>query len=118
MITFDIVAGADKGKSLEFDKLAITIGRGADCDFVVSDTGVSREHATVRYVSGGFVLENRSSNGTLLNGKEISSEKLKAGDLIEMGESTGIRVKIKCVAQPPAGTEPEQTGAEPGAAAA
>jgi len=113
VITFDVVAGADKGKTLEFDKLAITIGRSAECDFVVSDPGASREHATVRYVSGRFVLENRSSNGTLLNGKEISSEKLKAGDLIELGESTGIRVKIKGAQKPPGGPEPEEGGAEP-----
>ncbi len=95
MITFDIIAGGNSGKSFEFDKVVITIGRNPDCDLVLSDTGISRQHATVRYVSGGFVLENQSANGTLLNGSEINSEKLKTDDIIEIGESISLRVTIK-----------------------
>jgi len=52
----------------------ITIGRGQDCDLVVSDRYVSRHHLTIRVMRTRFYLIDHSINGsfvTLRGGDEI-----------------------------------------------
>ncbi len=58
----------------------IKIGRMPDdCNIVVTDTGVSRHHCTVRYdeMKRCFCLQDYSSNGTYLaDGKRLEKEKI------------------------------------------
>ena len=44
-----------------------SIGRSEDCDWVLSASGVSRVHAMIRYLNGMYFIEDRSTNGMLLN---------------------------------------------------
>jgi len=62
------------------------LGRGADADVRLHDTGVSRAHAEVR-VEGDTVrvVDLRSTNGTLVNGRRVDSAVLSDGDRLEMG---------------------------------
>ncbi len=62
------------------------IGRGAEADLRLADTGVSRLHAELR-VEGDEVhlADLRSTNGTLVNGRRTSSAVLTDGDRIEVG---------------------------------
>lgn len=50
----------------------VTMGRQAHNDLVVDGTRVSRSHASIEYHQGGFILNERSSNGTylMINGKQ------------------------------------------------
>lgn len=73
---------------------AFTLGRGADADIVIDEIGVSRTHA--RFVlspAGQWSVEDLgSTNGTFVNGAEISRHVLSSGDLIELGEpGPGLR---------------------------
>lgn len=43
-----------------------TLGRDADCDLTVNAGWVSRQHATIAFVDGAFVLADCSTNGTWL----------------------------------------------------
>jgi type VI secretion system protein ImpI len=43
------------------------IGRGLDCDWVLSSRYVSRHHATIRCVGGVFYIESLGDNGVALN---------------------------------------------------
>ena len=62
------------------------IGRGAEADLRLADTGVSRAHAEVRLDSGEVRLTDLgSTNGTLVNGRRISTAVLSDGDRIEVG---------------------------------
>lgn len=46
----------------------VTLGRGHDADVRISDISVSRSHATIRFIDGCFVVEDKNSKfGTLLN---------------------------------------------------
>jgi len=45
-----------------------SIGRSEDCDWVLSSSGVSRVHAMIRCLNGIYFIEDRSTNGMLLNG--------------------------------------------------
>jgi len=66
-----------------------TIGRSRQCDVVLDDPNVSRQHAEIRPRGGSWVLSDLgSTNGSLLNGRRIGgSEVLKSGDEIELGTS-------------------------------
>ena len=62
------------------------LGRGAEADVRLHDTGVSRAHAEVR-VEGDVVsvVDLRSTNGTVVNGQRVGAAVLQDGDRIEMG---------------------------------
>jgi type VI secretion system protein ImpI len=54
-----------------FAAVSGSIGRSEDCDWVLSASGVSRVHAMVRYLNGIYFIEDRSTNGMLLNGAPL-----------------------------------------------
>ena len=62
------------------------IGRDASCEIMIPDRQVSRRHATLRRVEGGFELVDLGSkNGTHLNGTPLTgSQRLQDGDLIQV----------------------------------
>lgn len=69
-----------------------SVGRAADCDIVLDDASVSREHATLRVTPEGYlaVQDADSSNGTWLhrNGRWIRVRRvvLGTGDRIRFGD--------------------------------
>jgi hypothetical protein len=66
-----------------------TLGRSRQCDVVLSDPNVSRQHAEIRPRGGSWVLTDLgSTNGTVLNGRRVDRpEVIKQGDEIELGTS-------------------------------
>lgn len=71
----------------------LIIGRSDDCDIQIDDQSVSSKHARL-VVEADPYLDNsvsvyledlRSTNGTELNGKKVSREKLADNDLIKIG---------------------------------
>jgi uncharacterized RDD family membrane protein YckC len=67
----------------------ISIGRDPSNDLVLSDSMVSRRHAILEQRDNQYVLrDNGSSNGTMVNGDRVESEKpLRDGDLVAIGSS-------------------------------
>ena len=53
----------------------ITIGR-VDCDIIISDSSISRKHATISLVNGQYVYNDISKNGTTINGSVYQNEKV------------------------------------------
>lgn len=53
----------------------ITIGR-VDCDIIISDSNISRKHATISLVNGQYVYNDISKNGTTINGRVYQNEKV------------------------------------------
>jgi hypothetical protein len=68
----------------------VTIGRHPDCDVVLNDQEVSRQHAEVRRDDEGFVLHDLGSlNGTKVNGAGVKAPRpLDDGDTITIGSHT------------------------------
>ncbi len=65
------------------------IGREADADIKLEDTGVSRRHAEIRVDDDAFELvELGSTNGTTVNGRPIARHHLVNGDRVVMGRTT------------------------------
>jgi hypothetical protein len=62
------------------------IGRLTGCDICVPDRNISRQHAALVTISGGWgVTDLGSTNGTFVNGERVTSRPLADGDAIEVG---------------------------------
>ncbi|RDH76103.1 ATP-binding cassette domain-containing protein [Mycolicibacterium moriokaense] len=65
---------------------AIKIGRNTDNDIVIPDVLASRHHATlVPTATGTEIRDNRSINGTFVNGTRVESAMLNEGDTVTIG---------------------------------
>lgn len=73
---------------------ATSIGRAADNDVVINNSGVSGHHAMiVREGDVFYIADNNSTNGVFVNGRRITREQLHYGD-----EITVFKHKLKFVA--------------------
>ena len=80
--------GPGEGFSVSLGQGMLTIGRGALCDIVLEDNGVSRQHAGIRGDPDGFwIADLGSRNGTYVNSEVIGLEprRLRNNDRIEFG---------------------------------
>lgn len=78
-------------KTIVFDKEVITIGRHSNNDIHIDSLSVSSKHARIVKYHEKYLIEDLdSTNGTYLNKKKISKEKLADGDLITIGKHTLI----------------------------
>lgn len=78
--------GKFTGTRWALDRDEIIIGRSPDCDFVIPDRQVSREHARLYRSEQGFYIHDMDSkNGTYLNGSTIIEPTLlQDGDVIQV----------------------------------
>ncbi len=83
------------GRRLLLPPTGGVVGRSRDCDVVLEDSGISRRHAEIRPLEGGWEIEDLgSTNGVILNGREIRGpHELTDGDSIEFG-STEARFEL------------------------
>jgi len=62
------------------------IGRGLTSDVRIEEQRVSRSHAIlVRHGHHTRLLDNRSANGTFVNGRQIIATNITDGDVIRLG---------------------------------
>lgn len=87
LVIFD---GMNMGNYIPLDDAPVVLGRDDDCDVVINDAGISRRHARVQLTQKGKVevFDLKSTNGTYINGKRISSGVMKPGDKILFGQRT------------------------------
>ncbi|NBP83897.1 MAG: ATP-binding cassette domain-containing protein, partial [Mycobacteriaceae bacterium] len=65
---------------------SLTVGRATDNDIVIPDVLASRHHATLIPTPGGTeIRDNRSINGTFVNGTRVDAALLSEGDVITIG---------------------------------
>lgn len=89
-----LVLRTESGEVLQeymLDKYKFSIGRAPSSDILLSkDKLTSRNHATILYENGEYVLvDERSANGTFVNGQQIEEKvpyKLREGDHVLIGE--------------------------------
>ena len=66
---------------------ATSLGRSKANDLVLDDVSVSSQHCRIRPEDGAFVLlDLKSTNGTFVNERRVTSHKLAEGDVIRVGE--------------------------------
>ncbi len=83
-----IVALDDRRYVLDGPKA--TIGRSKDTDCVLRDPNVSRRHAELRRADTGDwqIVDLGSTNGIKVNGRRVSSSRLRPGDEVTIGTTT------------------------------
>jgi len=66
----------------------VHLGRGFASTIQVEDAAVSRRHAIlVQRRTGVRILDDRSANGTFVNGRRVTEADLRDGDVIVVGET-------------------------------
>ena len=86
-----VIRGRDQGTRFELDASAMSIGRDRSNSIQLHDTEISRRHAVLRRKEQSYVLtDQRSSNGTFINGQPVTSEpshELSSGDQVQVGQT-------------------------------
>jgi len=63
-----------------------SIGRSPSNDVVLKESKISRQHANINFRDGNYVIMDlKSSNGVLINGKKVEEANLNDGDEISIG---------------------------------
>jgi hypothetical protein len=66
---------------------ATSLGRSKANDLVLDDASVSSQHCRIRPDGAGFtLLDLKSTNGTFVNERRVTTHKLAEGDVIRLGE--------------------------------
>jgi serine/threonine protein kinase len=84
-----VIAGPDKGRVFPLEGIELLlVGRSKATETRLTDPHVSRVHCQVK-VAGDDVLllDHESASGTFVNGKRITQEPLRPGDIIRIGET-------------------------------
>jgi pSer/pThr/pTyr-binding forkhead associated (FHA) protein len=71
-------------------KEKISLGRDPYTDVLLEDPAVSRLHFVIQREDSNLVLYDRSSNGTLVNGKRTKRHLLRSRDVISVGQFTVV----------------------------
>jgi pSer/pThr/pTyr-binding forkhead associated (FHA) protein len=80
------VQGSGRTLLIPVGDRVVHIGRGLSADLHLDESSVSRRHAlVVSRASGARILDDRSSNGTFVNGRRIQQADLANGDVIVVG---------------------------------
>lgn len=84
-----IVEGPDLGATYVVSSASATIGRGEDCDVILSDLKTSRKHAELVLVGDQWKIRDLgSANGIKCNGKVTRNAVVKSGDTVSLGATT------------------------------
>ena len=87
LLKLKVIEGSNAGKEIIITKEKFLIGRADDCNLRPHSDAISRRHCVI--INRGDVVgvrDLKSRNGTLVNGKKISSDKrLRNGDTLEVG---------------------------------
>src|SRR4029453_529528 len=99
-------------KTVEIDAKRVSIGRTPENDLVIDDPSLSRRHALIENIGDAFtVTDCGSSNGTLVNGRQVSvPTELADWDVLTFGAVSDVLVRIQEV---PDRLEQEQISGPP-----
>jgi ABC-type multidrug transport system ATPase subunit/predicted component of type VI protein secretion system len=100
--------GAAPAQVFELTQPIVTIGRDAANTIVIQSAGVSRAHAQLTRQGGGFAVQDLgSSNGTFVNGQQISAPRpLAAGDKVRLGQLVELVYEVDIPAPPAPSPDP------------
>jgi two-component system, cell cycle response regulator len=85
------------GRMVKLDVKELVMGRASDCQLQVEDDGISRKHCKiVAYPTGQYQLVDLgSTNGSFLNGEQVSVATLTDGDKVQIGANTVIKFSVQ-----------------------
>ena len=87
------VSGPQQGERAVIMTGTAVLGRSPSADVKLLEEAASREHVRFQLTRDGWVMENLSANGTLINGRRYKKDKkilLDTGDVMGIGLETRI----------------------------
>ena len=82
-----IYQDGDSPQTHTFSTGEVVIGRSPECQVVLKDFGISRQHARIVVDEDGVrIMDLKSKNGTTVNGVPVMEAQLKDGDRILLGK--------------------------------
>ncbi|HQY60720.1 MAG TPA: GGDEF domain-containing protein [Polyangiaceae bacterium] len=98
-----MLTGVDAGRVFVLDaEVTTALGRGSDATCTLDDPGVSRHHATIRFVDGQWIFEDLgSTNGSFVAGLPTrgASAVLRPGARIQLGPEVVLRFSVTDAAE-------------------
>jgi two-component system cell cycle response regulator len=93
--TLTLVTGPNAGSIFTLTDEESVIGRARECAVRIDDAGISRQHARIVRLDGGFWLEDlESRNGTFVAGAKIDRHRLAEGDRLGIGPAVELRFAL------------------------
>lgn len=91
-----VLSGRSAGRLISLQPGDTVIGRGKECDVVLTDRGVSRVHLRLHLDEQGAVsaLDMGSTNGTWVEGHRVEYQTLRDGDRLRVGAA--LLLKLAC----------------------
>ena len=87
-LQFEILEDGEAVEQFEFDRDVVKVGKLAGSHLQLEDASVSRIHAVIEERSDGSytLIDLGSSEGTYVNGGEITKQELSDGDVLRFGD--------------------------------
>jgi DNA-binding NtrC family response regulator len=96
--TVEVISGPDAGLSVEIGATGIVVGAGSSCDVQLTDPLVSRRHVEIIAEEEGVrVVDQNSTNGTLLHGALVRDALLTSDAVLGVGDSS---LSVRMSAEP------------------
>ena len=90
------IGGELRGKEFQLSEGENILGKDPGCDIHINIEGVSKRHASFNvHAKTVYVKDLESSNGTLINGRNVTEATLKAGDEIVIPHLVLTLVEMK-----------------------
>ena len=98
-----------KGRSYDLITVLTTIGRVEDNAFQIAEPSVSSHHCEILLRGNDIIVKDlNSTNGTFINGQQITEATLKPGQTLRLGQ-VELRLDGEGAAPPPTAKRSEQT---------
>ncbi|MGB0580144.1 MAG: FHA domain-containing protein, partial [Limisphaerales bacterium] len=102
MAKFLVKNGTKAGQTLDLPGGPATFGRGLQNTFVMADESISTQHILVMSDKSSARIKDRgSSNGTFVNGEQVTQAVLEHGDTLRLGD---VEMKVLLKDEPQAPT--------------
>lgn len=83
-----VLSGPETGRVVDVDHMPFTVGKGEECDLVLTEPTVSRTHFSIESEQGAFVIRDLSStNGTWIDQFRIKEAWLRPGTVLRAGSA-------------------------------
>lgn len=98
-----------KGRSYDLITVLTTIGRVEDNAFQLAEPSVSSHHCEILLRGNDIIVKDlNSTNGTFVNGAQVTETVLKPGQILRLGQ-VEMKLEAEGAAPPPAAKRSEQT---------
>ncbi len=83
-----VLSGPETGKVVDVTKSPFLVGKGEECDLVLTEPTVSRNHFQIESDSGAFVIRDLgSTNGSWIDQFRIKEAWLRPGTVLKAGQA-------------------------------